>query len=140
MALLVGMIIPVPGKLRLTIGSIRKLGTLIADLAGQVFAPPHQSVIFDCRYSTSRDYIRSAYQFGLSDAGMYKLACQLPLSRYVGLIEISNTSAPLFDVLLDTTETDANPSILAFLRREGYPKNSHPIDRFTKRFGGESVS
>lgn len=40
------------------------------------------------------------------------------LSRYVGTIEIVAPEGPLFDVLLDTTETGANPAALALVRRE----------------------
>jgi hypothetical protein len=57
----------------------------------------------------------------LTDEGLYTLLCSTVLPRYVGIIELSTTSGPLYDVLLDATETRANPSALAFVQHPAFP-------------------
>jgi len=59
--------------------------------------------------------------FDLSDEGLFQMTCGLALSRYVGVVEISIPDGPLFDVLLDATETNANPAALAWVRRRALP-------------------
>jgi len=117
-SLLYALVVPVPIKLRLPITRIRVLGLAIADAAGQLFKRFDSSATLNCCYEMGTDYRRRAYGFGLSDEGLYALVSSIVLSRYVGLIEITSPEGPLFDVLLDTTETAANPAALACIRRE----------------------
>ena len=78
----------------------------------------------NCRYEMARKYAPQAYAFGLSPEGIYKLACQIPLSRLLGLIEVKSAAGPIMDVLLDTTEADPEPAVLACIKRNGMPANS----------------
>ena len=58
-----------------------------------------RSVTLKCRYWTSVDYKASAFDYSLTDAGMYQLAAGLAMSRYIGVIAIDCPAGPLFDVL-----------------------------------------
>ena len=62
-------------------------------------------------------YQHSAAGFNLSTEGLLRLQLSLVLSRYIGLVEITLDGEPLIDVLLDATETSANPSVRAFVKR-----------------------
>jgi hypothetical protein len=70
-----------------------------------------------------------------------KLATQVPLSRYIGLIEITAPDRPLFDVILDATETSANPSVLACVRRPGMASAaSESLAVLAKKLGAVLIS
>ena len=120
-AVLSSMVVPVPTKLRLTVTRMREMGLHLADTAGQIYPQFNRSVTLSTRYMKGADYRALAAGFGLSDDGVYKLACGIALSRYIGLIEISTPAGPLFDVLLDATETNANPAALAWVRHPMLP-------------------
>lgn len=115
------MVVPVPIKLRLTIARMRQLGLYVADAAGALFPQFNRAVTLSCRYRRATEYRAAAYGYGLSDAGAYRLACEAVFSRYLGVIEISSPTGPLFDVLFDTTETDADLAVRACVRREQIP-------------------
>lgn len=119
--ILLAVIVPMPHKLRMSISRVRWFGLALAQAVGTLFPEFAKQVVFGCRYRLATEYKSEAHGLGLTDAGLYLLNCEAVLSRYVGLIELSIADEPLFDVLLDATETRANPSILAFVRRRGFP-------------------
>jgi hypothetical protein len=121
-AVLLTMVVPVPTKLRLSVTRMRELGLAIAETAGQIYSQFNRAVTLTTRYRKGTEYRELAASFGLSGDGLYKGACGLVLSRYVGVIEITAPDGPLFDVLLDATETNANPAALACVRRHLLPK------------------
>ncbi len=118
------MVVPVPLKLRLTIGRMRQLGLFVADAAGALFPQFNRTVILNSQYRRVTEYRAAAYGYGLSDGGAYALMCETVLSRYVGVVEIGSPGGPLFDVLFDTTETAASLAVRACVRREGLPNGS----------------
>jgi hypothetical protein len=120
-SVLKAIVIPTPAKLRMPISRIRGLGLALAQAAGDLFVDFTGRVVLNCKYTRVTDYQRLAIDFGLSADGTYALQCSTALSRYLGLVEISAPEGPLFDVLLDATETRANPSALVFVRRKGLP-------------------
>src|SRR5208283_3719726 len=81
------IVVPVPQKLRLSITRMRRVALQAAQAIGEVFAEP--MTILNCRYELGREYVVRAYGFGLSNQGMYQLACRTALSRFVGVVEIS---------------------------------------------------
>ncbi|MBI3864170.1 MAG: hypothetical protein HY290_19985 [Planctomycetia bacterium] len=139
---LLGMLVPVPTKLRLTVARMRHpLGSEIADAVGQRFAEYDGLVTFNCRFDLGTRYQKVAHQFGLSKSGLYQLLCQTPLSRFIGLIEISIPDGPLFDVVLDATETRANPAVLCWVRRCTLPPASEAaLAIMAKQLGGAWIS
>jgi len=120
-AVVSSFVVPVPTKLRLTVTRMRELGLHLADTAGQIYPQFQRTVTLATRYVKGALYQSEATIFGLSDNGIYELTCELALSRYVGVIEITIPQGPLFDVLLDATETNANPAALAWIRRHLLP-------------------
>ena len=123
-AQLAAIIVPVPPKLRLTAARMRALGLSVAEGTGVSFPEFDRSVTLNCRYRTAVEYKTSAFGFTLTDEGMYSLAAEIALSRYIGIIGIDSPAGPIFDVLLDSTEAIANPAVLACVRREGMPANA----------------
>ena len=119
---LAALIVPVPVKLRLSVTRMRALGMAVAEAAGhRLFPEFNRQVTLNCLYKQAPTHKGEARGFGLSADGLYKLACGIVLSRYIGVIQISGPPGPLFDVILDATETRANPSALACVKREGLP-------------------
>ena len=114
--LLRAIVVPAPAKIRLTVARMRSLGFSIADATGVLLG---RFVDLNCRYDVASSYRASAFQFDLTDEGAYSLAYALVLSRYIGIIEVSDDEGPILDVLLDSTETVANPSVLACVLRRG---------------------
>lgn len=121
-SVLKAMIIPLPTKLRMPISRIRGLGLALAQATAELFAEFSGRVLLNCKYVRLTDYQRLAIEFGLTNDGIYELQCSTVLSRYVGLVELGVPDSGLFDVLLDATETRANPSALVFVRRSGLPE------------------
>lgn len=141
LSLLKAAIIPVPVKLRLTATRMRTLGMSLAEWTGKAAAPDLDGqIVLNCRYSTGVGYKQAAFAFDLSDEGATRLATQVPLSRYIGLIEITAPGRPLFDVVLDATETSANPSVLACVRRPGLAAPSDPLGVLAKKLGAVLIS
>jgi hypothetical protein len=140
-AVLDAMIVPVPAKLRLTVTRMRELGLPIAETAGQIFPQFDRTVALNTRYFKGSDYRKLAVHFGLSSDGLYTLLCELALSRYVGVIEIKIPDGPLFDVLLDTTETRANPAALACVRRHLLPSGGErELGAIANRLGAKLIT
>lgn len=121
---LAAIIVPVPLKLRLSAARMRALGLSIAEWAGVMFPEFDRSLTLNCRYRSAVEYKALAFDFTLTDDGMYSLATEIVLSRYVGVIAIDSPAGPILDVLLDSTETTANPAVLACVRREVMPANA----------------
>jgi hypothetical protein len=127
-SILRAIIVPVPPKLRMPLSRIRWLGMRLAEAVGDTFNEFSRKVTFSCRYIVAAVYRKLSYDFGLSVGGLYELNCATVLSRYVGVIEMTISEGPLFDVLVDTTETRANPSTLVFVRRRNF------ADRYKSAF------
>jgi hypothetical protein len=109
---------PLPSKLRLSPARMRDLGFAFAQALGNgPLSKLAGRLVLDCRYAAAIDYVRHFAASGVSARGISVLRCQTTLSRYVGLIEISADGTALFDILLDATETEANPAILACVQR-----------------------
>ena len=122
------------------ISRIRWLGLCLAEAIGDGFSEFSKDVIFSCGYRVGTSYQELAAGFGLSPNGLYSLTCETVLSRYIGLIELSVASGPLFDVLLDATETRANPSVLAFVRRREFPaKHKESLWQIAKNCGAKMI-
>jgi len=118
---------------------MRRLGVIIAQTIGEAF--DDRTTTLNCRYELARKYGPRAYAFGLSQEGIYKLACQTPLSRFLGLIEVKSAAGPIMDVLLDVTEADPEPAVLACVKRDGMPAESGALlDAIVKHLGGSAIS
>jgi hypothetical protein len=139
-AILDAIIVPVPAKVRLTVTRMRELGLALAETTGQIFSQFNRTVGLNTRYFKGIDYRRLSLDFGLSDDGLYTLLCALALSRYVGVVEISVPDGPLFDVLLDATETRANPAALACIRRRLLPSGAErELGAIANRLGARLI-
>jgi hypothetical protein len=138
-AILQSIIVPLPPKVRLSVTRMRALGLPIAEVAAaldEIDGP----VTLDVRYERAVQYKQRAYEFGLSAEGLYQLQCELPLSRYVGLIEIASPVGPLFDAVLDTTDSGANPCALALVRRAQLPAAAvRHLEVLTTIFGARRI-
>jgi hypothetical protein len=120
-AVLKAIMVPVPTKLRLTVTRMRELAFPIAETAGKMFPQFGREVTMNCVYRLGTAYREAAIGLGLSADGLYTLRCGVALSRYVGVIEITVPDGPLFNFLLDATETQANPSVLACVKGRALP-------------------
>ena len=115
---LLGMLIPVPVKLRLSAVRLRALAHEIAQ-AVAVGIPAFDGLEVHTRFCRGATYLAKAYDFNLSLEGLREFTHETALSRYVGVIGLVTDSGPVADVILDATETSANPAVLAIVRREG---------------------
>ena len=111
------VIVPVPPKIRLNVVRMREVGLVAADLVGRLFPDLTGQVILSSRYVQAFEYRSKAIDFGLTAEGNYRMQCELALSRYLAVIELYTDSEPILDVLIDATETRANPSVLACVAR-----------------------
>jgi hypothetical protein len=137
--LLHAIVVPVPQKLRLTILRLRRLGLIVAQAVGDAFADPQTTL--ECRYELARTYLRRAHDFGISDDGLYRLLCQTPLSRFVGLIEISGPTGSILDVVVDTTETNPEAAVLACVKRSALTsKQAAVFNAIAKHLGTVGIS
>jgi hypothetical protein len=116
------VIVPVPTKVRLNVVRLREVGLVAADLIGRLLPNLAGQVILDSRYLKGVLYRRQAIDFGLTSEGNYQMQCKLALSRYLGAIELYTETEPIVDILVDATETRANPSVIACVVR------SHSLD------------
>jgi hypothetical protein len=137
--LLHALVVPIPQKLRLSLTRIySRIGLIVAHAIGDAFGEP--TTTLNSRYELAREYSRRAYAFGLSEDGMYALACQTPLSRFLGVIEVRTAVGPIIDVLLDTTEADAEPAVLACVKRESMPAmGTAVLNAIAKNIGGQPI-
>jgi hypothetical protein len=124
--LLKAIIVAVPAKLRLTVARMRELAHHMGQVTPKILPDVTGAATVDCRFERAVGYRSRAYRFGLSNDGLFALQCGLTLSRYVGLIELTIPDGPLFDVVLDATETEANPAVLALVRRTHWPQDAVP--------------
>ena len=115
---LLAMVIPVPLKLRLSAVRLRGLAHGIAQ-AVAASIPALDGLEVRTRFSKGTTYRASAYDFDLSLEGLREFTHETVLSRYIGVIALVTDSGPVADVILDATETDPNPAVLAVVRREG---------------------
>jgi hypothetical protein len=122
-ALLRAIIVPVPPKLRLTVARMRGLGFAMAQACTMLLPAYKDLVVLDCVYRLASAYRKTAYKFGLSKDGLYTLLSGIALSRYIGVIRLYCPSGPLMDLLVDATETQANPSVLACVKRHAWPND-----------------
>ena len=120
-AILKAIIVPVPPKLRLTVARMRGLAAAIAQASARVLPQFKDVVTMNCLYRRATAYQERAFEFGLSEEGLCTLLCGIALSRYIGVIELTVPEGPLLDALVDATETQANPSVLACVRRKMWP-------------------
>ena len=127
---LLAIVVPAPAKLRLTVTRMRALGIPLANAVGLLL---NRTVELNCRYEVASYYRASAFQFDLTDEGAYSLAHALVLSRYIGIIEISDDEGQLLDILLDSTETVANPSVLACVVRRSLDAGAEKALSFLSR-------
>jgi len=140
-ALLEAVVVPLPPKVRLTITRMRALGVPLADATGQLMPELKKKVILNYRYVLAPEYCEAALGFGLHDDGLYTLNCDTTLSRYLGLLELSGPSGPLYDVLMDTTETPANPAAIACVCRHGLAANGlGAVRSFARRIGAKLIA
>ncbi len=139
-AILKALIVPVPPKLRLTVARMRGLAAAIAQASAQLLPRYKDAVTMNCRYQRASAYRERAFEFGLSDDGLYTLLCGTALSRYIGVLEISVPDGPLLDALLDATETQANPSVLACVKRRMWPAGAvGKLRPLAKGLGARSI-
>ena len=140
-AILEQIIIPLPPKLRLSANRLRKVGMQIADFAGQYLSNDVSEIRLNCKFSRATAYKHAAFTFGLSAAGLRELLMGVVFSRYVGLIEIASADGPLFDILTDVTETDANPSVLAIvLRTQSATKVREAVVGLSRHLAGKAIT
>jgi hypothetical protein len=136
-AILKAIIVPVPPKLRLTVARMRGLAAGVAQAVAGVFPEFKNTITINCLYRRGDSYRQTAFTYGLTEEGLYTLSCGTVLSRYVGVIELSVPDGPLLDILLDATETQANPSGLAIVRSQNWPAAAlTKLDAMAKVFGG----
>lgn len=134
------MLIPVPVKLRLSAGRLRELGYGMAQ-AMTMWMPMMGQVVVDTRFTGGGSYRQQAFDFDLSRDGLRELIGEVVLSRWVGVIEIGGTAGPIVDVVLDATETEANPAVLVLVRREGLPESWAPLlTHVAEVLGGRAVN
>lgn len=139
-SLLEGLLVPLPNKVRLPIAEIRQLGFAIAEVVGGLLPSLKRATVLDYRYRLSTDYCRAAVDFRLSAQGIQVLTCGVPLSRYLGLIELRGPKGPLLDLLLDSTEPTAARA-LACVRRETWPAAQTPaLARIASSLGARLIA
>ncbi|HEU4636636.1 MAG TPA: hypothetical protein VFS41_10690, partial [Edaphobacter sp.] len=112
LSLLKGLVVPLPIKVRLTVSRMRALGHQLAQVTGLMFPHLSRDIVLHYRYRLGTEYQRMGFEFGLSEKGLLTLVGGSVLSRYIGIVEIETSEGALFDVVLDATETRANPSAL----------------------------
>lgn len=140
-AILKAIIVPVPPKLRLTVARMRGLAAAIAQGTALVLPEFKDAITVNCLYKQGTSYRENAFSYGLSEDGLYKLVAGMILSRYIGVIELSVPGGALLDILIDATETQANPSVLALVRRKMWPAAQlSKIAVMVQVFGGECLT
>ena len=137
---LLGMVIPVPMKLRLSSGRLRAVAHEITEVVARI-TPRVEGLEVRTRFCQGTAYRASALGFDLSLDGLLKFMHDTILSRYVGVIELMAGDGPVVDVILDATETTPNPAILAIVRREGIsPTEGASLVVLAELLGATSVS
>lgn len=120
-----------PAKIRLSVSRLREMGLAVAKYVATGVVPDLRGrVVFSCFFQKGIDALRLAGPDSLSDASVYRLQCETTLSRYVGRVELTADGEPLFDILLDATETEANPAVIAFIARRSISASALANARF----------
>ena len=133
------IVVPVPQKLRLTLSRLRRLGLNVAEAIGVAFKEPQTTL--DCRFELAHAYAKRIYEFGLSSEGRYRVVCGTALSRYIGLIEIAGPTGPILDIVVDTTETNPEPAVLACIKRLAFPNTQiKAFEAIAKHLGVVGIS
>lgn len=137
--LLHAIVVPVPQKLRLSLLRLHWLGLGLVEAIGDAFGG--RETTLNCRYVLGREYLRDAFGFALTEDGLYRMLCQTPMSRLVGVVEISGPSGPILDILVDSTEALAEASVLACVKRLGFPsKHAHLVGKIAENIGTVAIS
>jgi len=136
------IVVAMPAKIRLSVARLREMGLAVAKYVATGVAPDLRGrVVFSCYFQKGVDAARLAGADSLSDRGAYWLQCEATLSRYVGRVELTEGKKPLFDVLLDATETEANPAVLAFIARRPLTTSALAHARFiAEHYGVELIT
>jgi hypothetical protein len=140
-AVLKAIIVPLPPKVRLTVARMRGLAVAVAQGTALVLPEFKDAITINCVYRRGTCYKENAFTYNLSEDGLYSLLSGIALSRYLGVIELTVPDGPLLDVLIDATETQANPSVLALVGRKMWPAEA--LSKFAARgkvFGGICVT
>jgi hypothetical protein len=111
------IVVPVPEKIRLNVGRILEVGQVIGQAIGSTLPADSEPLILGAHYVTAMKYRREATEFGLSEEGNFKLQFELTLPRYLAVAQLRLGNSVLADVLLDSTETEANPAQVALVLR-----------------------
>jgi hypothetical protein len=138
-SLLEAIVVPLPMKIRLTAARMRALGIPFAH-ALKALPSLSGSVALNYRYVAGTLYRGAAAGFGLTKDGLYTLACNVVLSRHIGLVEFSTPAGPLLDIVLDATETELNPSVLACVRRAEWPAGQEDlVSEYAEVFSAQAI-
>jgi hypothetical protein len=117
-AVMKAILVPLPSKIRLSPTRMRELGFSVAQALGDTPMPGLSGkLVVSCRYELSVDFLRRTSSLGVSAQAAYRLLCETALSRYIGVVAVSGPEGPMIDILVDATETEANPFVLAFIQR-----------------------
>ena len=134
------MLIPVPVKLRLSAVRLRALAHSIAQTVA-VSIPAFDGLEVHTRFCKGATYRAKAYDFNLSLEGLHEFTHETVLSRYVGVIGLVTDSGPVADVILDATETNPNPAVLAIVRREGASlAHGRPLRIIAEMLGAKGIT
>ncbi len=141
-AVVKAVLVPLPSKIRLSPLRMREVGFLMAQaISARPVTTTSTNMVVSCRYRLAVDYLRNAHSLGLTPTGTYELKCQTALSRYLGIVELASPDAPLLDILMDATETEPNPFVLALVTRGGLTENARRwAKRIAEIFGAKLIS
>lgn len=122
------LIMAVPDELRTTPDALHIAGLLVAGKLSRLLesvAEHHGQSLPGLAMSTSfsllRDYLGPELQRMLvSSSALGKVRLGLgehvpPMSLYIGVVRIGEGEAPLLDILFDTTDSDSNLPVLAYV-------------------------
>jgi hypothetical protein len=122
-------VIAVPEELRTSPDALHVEGLRIATKLAQLFdatakqaGAPLPGFAMSTRFSRLRDYLGRDLDQVLGDKpsviGKARLALVErvpPMSAYVGVVRVGDGAVPLFDVLFDTTDSDAHLPVFAYV-------------------------
>lgn len=123
------LVIAVPEHLRTSPDALHVAGLEVATKLAQLFAAtakqagsPLPGFAMSTRFSRLRDYLGRDLDQVLGDkpavVGKVRLALVErvpPMSAFVGVVRVGDGAVPLFDVLFDTTDSDAHLPVFAYV-------------------------
>jgi hypothetical protein len=115
------LLVPVPQKLRLPLSRIRMVAKILAQAVAQLLGGKSK-VQYDVRYRIGTEYFRSLMNRGLATDALWGLVSQTTVSRSIGLVTLQVDAKESLHLAIDTTETPANPSVLALIPLPGCPE------------------